>query len=272
MAIVVLALKRNPQVRWAKYAGNWQPKEPEARSYTFQRWWLNNGFHHGLVTVNGRWPNQPKHVFSFVNPCLTREELAQAKDVSSTQQLSTPLRLIYVGRLETAKGAGRALDILSCLQRMGLPATLDLVGDGPERPAFERKAREIGVSERTTFHGWMPRDALVPLYSQSHFMILPCSSSEGWPKVLSEAMAYGVIPIAGNVSSIPQLLETFGAGRAIDPDNIEAFCQAIRDYHRNPSNWKGESTKAVQAAASFTYDRYLESVRNLLGLRTNCEA
>jgi hypothetical protein len=52
-------------------------------------------------------------------------------------------------------------------------------------------------------------------------------------------MAYGVIPIAGNVSSIPQLLETFGAGRAIEPENVKAFCQAIQEYYRNPAGWKG---------------------------------
>jgi len=189
-----------------------------------------------------------------------------------TQQLSTPIRLIYVGRLESAKGAGRALDILASLGPMGLSATLDLIGDGPERAAFELKAEQLGVKHLTRFHGWMPRTALIPLYAQSHFMILPCTSSEGWPKVLSEAMAYGVIPIAGNVSSIPQLLEAFGAGRAIEPENVKAFCQAIQEYYRNPAGWKGESANAVKAAASFTYDRYLEAVRSLLGLATNCEA
>jgi len=272
IAIVLLALKRNPPTRWIKYAGNWQPRGPEAWSYAFQRWWLKTGFHRGLVTVNGRWPAQPRHVFSFVNPCLTQEELMQAQSVSLTQQLSTPMRLIYVGRLESAKGAGRALDILASLGPMGLSATLDLIGDGPERAAFELKAEQLGVKHLTRFHGWMPRTALVPLYAQSHFMILPCTSSEGWPKVLSEAMAYGVIPIAGNVSSIPQLLEAFGAGRAIEPENVKAFCQAIQEYYRNPAGWKGESANAVKAAASFTYDRYLEAVRSLLGLATNCEA
>ena len=39
IAIVLLALKRNPRTRWIKYAGNWQPRGPEAWSYTFHRWW-----------------------------------------------------------------------------------------------------------------------------------------------------------------------------------------------------------------------------------------
>jgi glycosyltransferase involved in cell wall biosynthesis len=133
LAIVMLAWRRLPAARWVKYAGNWMPAGREAWSYSFQRWWLRHGFAGGLVTVNGTWPGQPPFVRPFLNPCLTRPELELAMQTAAAKSIGEPVRLIFVGRLETEKGAGRALEILARLRRKGLPATLDLVVRAPGR-------------------------------------------------------------------------------------------------------------------------------------------
>jgi glycosyltransferase involved in cell wall biosynthesis len=267
MAIVLLALMRAPGIRWAKYAGNWQPRGRESPSYTLQRWCLRQRLHRGLVTVNGHWPGQPKHVHSFVNPCLTDEELTEGRQFARTKRLSTPLRLLYVGRLEEGKGAGRALEILACLGQLGLFATLDLAGDGPERLSLERRGAALGIGPRVKFHGWLPRPALAPLYARSHLMVFP-SGSEGWPKVLSEAMAYGVVPVSSQVGSIAQYLHEFGTGKVFEPEDVEGFTRAILWYSIHPEEWKRESNMAVQASERFGYARYLKSVCEMLGMET----
>ncbi len=84
------------------------------------------------------------------------------------------------------------------------------------------------------FLGWLPKPSLADYYSQAHFLLLPTNASEGWPKVLSEAMAYGVVPLAGAVSSIPQILQETGAGLALPPEDPEAFVQAIQNFLAEP--------------------------------------
>jgi glycosyltransferase involved in cell wall biosynthesis len=266
LAIVLLTLLRRPRVRWVKYAGNWRPDQPEPWSYTFQRRWLEKNRHRGLVTVNGRWPGQPGHIHSFINPCLTDAEIAGAQAAAEAKSLGTPLRLICVGRLETAKGVGRALEIAARLRHEGVELTFDLVGDGPERSEFEARARALGLADVATFHGWLPRPALAPLYARSHVMLFPTSASEGWPKVLSEAMAYGVVPLAGSVSCIGQFLGEFQTGQAIPAERLDDYVAAIRRYLEQPARWKADSERAVLGAAHFTYPRYLDAVRDLLGV------
>lgn len=267
-AIILLAMVGHPRSRWVKYAGNWEPRRLEAWSYTFQRWWLNHRLHRGVVTINGEWPNQPQHTRTFFNPCVTDQELEQAKASSAQKQLSNPVRLLYVGALVTTKGVGRALRILARLSSENLPATLDLIGDGPERGAFENLARELGISSLVRFHGWLPRTSLAPFYSQSHLMIFP-TNSEGWPKVLSEAMAYGVVPVTSNVGSIPQYLKKFGIGRVLEPDDEDAFARAILWYCSHPHEWKTESDDGIKAAEFFSYSNYLNAVRQLLRIECN---
>jgi glycosyltransferase involved in cell wall biosynthesis len=267
IALLMLALRRHPRLRWVKYAGNWQPSGySEAWSYAFQRWFLSHRLHRGLVTINGRWKNQRKHVYSFFNPCLTEDEIAEAREMSLTKELSEPIRLIFVGRLERAKGTDRALKILARIKEAGIEASLDLVGDGAERSEFERLAVTLGISRNASFHGWLPRTALAPLYSQAHILILP-TDSEGYPKVLSEAMAYGVVPIASKVSCIPQYLEDLGVGKTYAPTDVQGFAEAIEWYVGHPSAWQQESRRGTYAAESFSYTRYLDELCEILEMR-----
>ena len=265
VAIVLLALLKQPRTRWIKYAGNWSPQAGEAWSYRFQRWWLRRNFVRGVVTVNGEWPDQPEHVVSFLNPCLTDEELEEGRAAAAGKHLREPLRLIVVGRVEQAKGIGRALDVVSLLTAAGVSVCLDVVGDSPERARFEQQARQAGIEARVRFHGALPRTALPALYRDAHFVLLP-SSSEGWPKVLSEAMAYGAVPLASAVGSVPDYLARFGTGRALDPDDIRGYVEAIRYYAAHPDEWKGESTRSAEAAAAFSYRAYLHAVQRLPGM------
>jgi glycosyltransferase involved in cell wall biosynthesis len=266
LAILLLALRRTPRRRWIKYAGNWRPIAPEWRSYELQRWLLARGAARAVVTVNGRWPDQPGHVRPFLNPCLTDEELREGALVGAAKRLASPVRLLFVGRIEDSKGCGRAVDIVETLSRKGIDVRLDLVGDGPDRAALASRIGAAGLSPRVRLFGWVPRPALNDLYRESHILLFPSSSSEGWPKVLSEGMAYGVVPVASTVSSIPQYLETFRAGRALDPLDREAFVGAISAYVREPYRWEEESSRAMKAAAEFTYASYLAAVRDILDL------
>ena len=109
-----------PPLRWIKYAGNWRPKSRESWSYRLQRWILDRRLTRSLVTVNGRWPNQPVHVRSFLNPGLTEGEFREGAAVAATKRMADPLRLLFVGRVDAEKGCGRAIEILAALKARGL--------------------------------------------------------------------------------------------------------------------------------------------------------
>ena len=262
VAIVLLALLRSPQPRWVKYGGTWQPAGREGWSFRFQRWWLKHGVHRGVVTVNGKWPDQPGHVYSFLNPCLTEQQVKQARSVGVQKELTIPIRLLYVGPLNQTKGVDRVLQILARLQQQGIRATLNLAGGGPRQVEYERLAEALAISQQVTFHGWVPHPELAPFYAQAHIVLLP-SDYEGWPKVLSEGMAYGAVPVASAVGSIPQVLADIGSGVALPPHDVPAFVEAVMNYVNHPERWKQESRSAINAAPRFTYEQYVRAVQQL---------
>ena len=263
VAILYLTLRRQPTIRWVKYAGNWQPEQPDPLSYRFQRWWLRRGWQGGVVTINGRWPNQSPHIHSFHNPSLTQAEQKAAGHEGIRKTLSMPLCLLFVGALSKAKGVPQVLQIARQLYQRNIPFTLHLLGDGPKRQAFEAESHRNGLETAVNFHGWLPKVALAAYYAQAHFLLLP-SHTEGWPKVLSEAMAYGVVPLASNISSISQILAEIGSGKTHPAHDVAAFTRSICDYLESPGQWQQESLAGRQAAYRFTYEAHLQAVTDLL--------
>jgi glycosyltransferase involved in cell wall biosynthesis len=262
LALMYLVCVRRVSRYWFKYAGNWQPTTKEDYSYTFQRWWLNLGLHRGSVTINGRWKNQPSHIYSFLNPSLTDADLESGRLAVQNKTLVTPVQIVFVGRVETAKGSGRLLEISRGLLAHGLDFQVHIIGDSEERPAFERLAIEMGLENKISFYGWMLYSQLIYFYEKAHFFVLP-TASEGWPKVLSEGMACGVVPLAGAVSSIPQILREFKTGMAINPLDTQAFVDAILAYINEPERWLRESRAAQDSACHFTYASYLGRVKTM---------
>src|SRR5262249_21252138 len=146
-------------------------------------------------------------------------------------------------------------DVLARLRERGIAASLELIGDGSERAGFEQRAQQLGLDAR--FLGWQSPDQVADAYARAHVLLLPTTASEGWPKVLSEGMAYGVLPIAGAVSSIPQYLQQLGVGTALSPFDVDGFATAIARYVESPAQWTDESARAIEATQWFSFDHYL---------------
>lgn len=258
LTLLVLAVRRRPTLCWVKYAGNWRPSGREPLSYRLQRWLLEKRLHRGIVSVSGVWPSQPAHVYSLSNPSLSSTELSRARSVGAQKSWSMPVRILFVGRVEQEKGVECTLRAVAELRRRGCEVALDLAGDGPSRPAFEALCANLDLTSHTVFHGWLSREHLNCLYARAHFLLLP-SSTEGFPKVLGEAMAHGAVPVASAVSAIPQILERSGCGIAVASDT-EAVVEAIEAYFACPERWLQERDCGLKAAREFTYEFYLESL------------
>ncbi len=263
LAAALLPFVRRPARRWIKYAGNWQPSRRDSLAFGLQRWFLAHTWHRGVVTINGVWPDQPSHVRSFYNPCLSAEEVLAARELVRDKALGSPIRLLFAGRLEEAKGPRVAFDTLALLRRRGIVAHLDLLGDGPSRKDLQELVATHGLDDNVTFHGWIPRTAMGELYATAHLLLLP-SASEGWPKVLSEGMAYGVVPIASSVGAIPEYLARFELGVSIREPSAASFANAVETYARNPATWHVHSRRGIETAPRFSYESYLEHVDALL--------
>jgi len=243
---------------WVKYAGNWAQKKAPL-GYAFQRWFLTKNFLQCKVTINGRWPGQPDHILSFENPCLTEEERKKGALVVKNKDYEGKLNFIFVGRVEEEKGVGLILDAFKDLKNVKRIGKIRIVGGGPARLRYEKRAQDYGLD--IVFLGFMSRPDLNILFAESHVILLPSFASEGFPKVIAEGANYGCIPIVSKVSSIPQYIVDSHNGflmASIDSRGLEACLDRLL------SQSAGDLSKIAHTAQSmahaFTYDYYYKRI------------
>lgn len=264
-ALILLALRVRPGRRWFKYAGNWQPTGPDALTYRLQRWWLRHNLSRGEVTVNGDWPDQPPWVHPFFNPTLTAEEQARGAAAARDKQPSPPFHAAFVGRVEREKGAHLAIEVVLALRAEGVDITLHVVGDGPLRHELEDALPE-DARAAITFHGWLPRAEVEAILSGAHVFLLPTVASEGFPKAVAEAMAFGAVPVTSGTSSMGQVLAATGGAIVVPEVTVAGVYDGIRTILDDPDGWLQLRDTGLEAVEVFTYRYYLSKVCELLHL------
>ncbi|MFN0247163.1 MAG: glycosyltransferase [Kofleriaceae bacterium] len=261
-AILLLQTRATPRRRWVKYAGSWSSHADEPWSYTLQRKLLARTGHGARVTVNGD-SGGYAHVVSVPNPSLSDAELRRGADSALAKALASPVRLLFVGHFGAAKHPEVTIDVVAALRSLRVEAQLDLVGEG-DADALHERANQLGLANHVTIHGALPRPKIDDLYRVAHFVVLP-SRTEGWPKVLGEGMAFGAVPLASGVGSIPLYLREATTGQVFSvPPDPDAYARAIAAYVADPDRWKRDSAHAVAGAATFGYSRYVNTIRALL--------
>ncbi|HVB56508.1 MAG TPA: glycosyltransferase family 4 protein [Candidatus Acidoferrales bacterium] len=157
-----------------------------------------------------------------------------AKFASRTKQtISSPPRLLSVGRLAPEKGQALLLEAVAVLQAESCPVQLCIVGDGPDRPWLERLAAELGIASNVEFAGWVDQTQLMTLYAKANLFVLP-SLAEGIPIVLMEAMAMQIPCVAPHITGVPELIEHGVEGMLFAVGDVEDLKKVIRNLLESP--------------------------------------
>ncbi len=137
-------------------------------------------------------------------------------------------RLFTLGRLHPNKGFDTLLRALALLPG----ATLAIAGEGPERAALDRLARELGVAERVTFLGW--RDDTAALLAACDVFICP-SRHEPLGNVVLEAWSAARPVVAADAQGPTELIEQGVTGVLVPKDQAEPMAQAVAALLANPA-------------------------------------
>lgn len=258
----------------AKYAGQWNGYAGEPWTVKLQRAVLRSRWWRGPVTVYGSWPEQPSHVIPFFTSMMDTAQVERAIDIAGKKRLATPLRVLFSGRLVSAKRVNALLDGVSTALKKGVQLETVIVGDGPDREQLEQRARNLGVGEQVKFTGALPFDAALEWYEWAHCLVLPSRHSEGWPKVVAEAMCYGLLCIAVEHGQVPAMLDgrgillPQGTGEEIADalQNIAAHSEKFQVMMRDASQWSRQfSLEGLREALAVLLAQYWDVTRRRFG-------
>lgn len=140
-----------------------------------------------------------------------------------------------------------------------------VVGDGPARAAVAALAGELGISDRVTFAGLVPRDAVAAHVAAFDIALQPDVVPYASPLKLFEYMALGRAIIAPASDNIREILTDGRDAVLFDPADAEAFRAAMAKLCADPALRAriGASARRAIVAQRLTWDANAERVEAL---------
>lgn len=174
--------------------------------------------------------------FAALHPAVTSKlrVLPNAIDPRLARELSTlpaslaePGRILTVSRLaphDHTKGIDHLIAALPAIREKIPAATLQIVGDGADRPRLEALATNSPARTSITFHGIVNEVRLRSEFARCHVFALP-SDKEGFGLVYAEAMAAGRPCIAARAGGAPEVIGDTG-GLLVPYADVPALARA----------------------------------------------
>lgn len=245
----------------AKYAGNWDPNAKQPYTYRLQKWILSNTFltRNIKVLVYGEWPKQTKNIKPFFTASYSIKDL---EIPVKERNLLDKINFLFVGTLSSGKRPVYAIKLIQKLINKGFDVHLNVLGEGKEKDKLLCYIEENNLSELITLYGNKTSEEVKSWYLKSDFLILP-SKSEGWPKVVAEAMFLGCVPLVTPISCVPYMLDDENRGGLLTLD-INRDVEMIKDLINNQMTYQEKRNNALQWSRKYTIEYFESEIVNLV--------
>lgn len=169
---------------------------------------------------------------------------------------------LYVGNVMPHKNLPRLVDAFAQAVRSGVGR---LVVRGWGKPAHVQALRARiaahGLDARVDWRPYAEADELPRLYCGARMLLLP-SLYEGFGLTALEAMGCGTPVIAGNTSSLPEVIGD--AGLLVDPEDTGALADAIARLFADDRLAKDLRERGLARAALFSWERTARAIQGVI--------
>jgi glycosyltransferase involved in cell wall biosynthesis len=175
----------------------------------------------------------PKRGRSFVNPAswINEQDVLSVTDAEGSwaaKQVegSSPMRVLFAGRLTRSKGVEVLLDAARHLQQRKVRVRIDIIGDGELRGLCERAESTTGD---TGIHILTPIPYGPQFFAflRSYHVIVVPSLGQEQPRILFDAYSQAVPVIASDTDGIRQHVEPGVTGWLVSPGAASSLADTI---------------------------------------------
>ena len=246
---------------YVRHCGNWFIQATKAEK--FWKWFMEKkagGKNVMLATGGAATPPSSinKNIDWIFSTSLTTEELEALKGSEHIIRNNAP-KLIIACRQEKEKGVDTVLQAMHLLKSRYPDITLDVLGDGEYIPQLQDMAASLELTEQVIFHKKVGHDRVIELMQAADIFTYPTRASEGFPKVVLEAMASGLPVITNPVSVLPQLLST-GGGILMKHDTPQELADDIEYMIIHPQEYRVMQQKAQDIVKKFSLENWRDTI------------
>jgi glycosyltransferase involved in cell wall biosynthesis len=169
-------------------------------------------------------------------------------------------RIGFVNRLVPYKRGDRFLEITRSLVELVPDLAAWIVGDGTERPALERLAASLGLTERTCFLGFQPLASMPDVFGDLDVLLM-CAPSEPFGLAAIEAAACGTPVFVPNEGGLGELASSPHI-RSYSLDSPAVIAE-IADVLTAPETESQREQRSAHTAQRYSLDSYLGQLEDV---------
>lgn len=177
--------------------------------------------HSNLTTLQQR--GIPKDKLRVVHNGTIGSPRQQSSSIDAPLALKQPA-IVTVAGLYHHKGISDVIAGFNQIAATVPDANLYIIGEGPDRAAFEAQRQASTFSHRIHFEGFQP-DPQRYLHATDIFVL--ASRHESFGLAISEARAAGCAIVASRVGGIPEVLDCGQAGLLIPPAKSDLLAKTL---------------------------------------------
>ncbi len=163
--------------------------------------------------------------------------------------------IMHISNFRPVKRVGDVVRVAARVMEK-VPARLILVGDGPDRPMAEERARNLGMDDRVVFLG--KQESVGELLACADLFLLP-SESESFGLSALEAMASEVPVVGTRCGGLEEIIEDRHTGRLFAVGAVDGMAEAAIEILSNPDLQREMGAAArAEAQANFSSQKILE--------------
>jgi glycosyltransferase involved in cell wall biosynthesis len=215
----------------------------------------------GVAVTNGsellaRLPRGPKRA-----TISSSHRLRDIAHLEQRQHSSGSFRALVLCYLRPEKGVET---LLSAFADGDLPdaSSLTIAGSADD-PTYSQRlqslALELSIEHRISWWGFADEGDKSRLLMSHDVLCLP-SLSEGTPRVLLEAMSYGLAVVATRVGGIPDVVTDGVSGRLVTPGDSRELCRTLEQLAHDPAERARLAKAGRELALQYTVERLAEDL------------
>jgi phosphatidylinositol alpha-mannosyltransferase len=170
--------------------------------------------------------------------------------------------ILYIGRLEKRKGVGYLLEAFKELSKHHQDVQLVIAGDGELRSRFELWVKQHRVP-RVKFLGFVSDRRKHTLLNNADLFCSPALYGESFGIVLLEAMAMGLVTVAGNNPGYASVMRGVGKASLFDPRDTKQFSEKLEKFLYNEKQREEWKKWAKQYVQQFDYPKIVDKYERL---------
>jgi glycosyltransferase involved in cell wall biosynthesis len=155
--------------------------------------------------------------------------------------------LLFFGMIRPYRGLG---DALSALER--IPNARMIVAGDPVEPVDGYRARDGGRVDWRL--GFLPDSEVDRAHSEATVALFPYRPEIDQSGSLLRALGAGVPAVVYDVGGLAEPVARFGAGRVVEPGDVDALTAATRELLDDPTALEAARAGARRARAELTWD------------------